>query len=84
MADSEEDVDFRRRTLERVCAASAVVTVVFVLSGVMLVASLLLFFVADISRGSAVIALVDAAISGALVAASFTVLRLCNRLGTGG
>lgn len=84
MADSEEGVDFRRRTLEKVCAGRTAITVVFVLSGMTLVASLLLFFVADISRSSTVIALVDVAISGTLFVSSLTVLRLCNRLRSGG
>lgn len=83
MSDSEEDVDVRRRALERICARRAAITVVFVLSGMMLVASLYLFFVANISRGSNVIALVDVVITGSICAASFTVLRQCNRLRRG-
>lgn len=79
-----DDRDRWRRALERICARRAAITVVFVLSGMMLLASLLLVFVADLSPASNVIAVVDVVITGTLVVASFGLLRLCARLRTGG
>ncbi|MFB6150627.1 MAG: hypothetical protein ABEJ40_02360 [Haloarculaceae archaeon] len=81
--DDREDVSVRRRTLELLCARRAAVTVGFVLSGMMFFASLSLVLFADISAESEVIALVDLAITGALLAATAFVLRLCRRLREG-
>lgn len=81
--DPSSPDEFRLRLLERVCARRASLTVVFVLSGMMLVVSLALLGFADMSRGSTVVAAVDALVSGGTCVASLVVLRRCNRLRSG-
>ena len=81
--DRESPDEFRLRMLERVCARRASLTVVFILSGMMLVVSLALLGFADMSRGSTVVAAVDALVSGGTCVASLVVLRRCNRLRRG-
>lgn len=73
------DAGFRQRLLVRLCERRVAVTIVFVLSGVMFAVAMVLFLAADISRASTVIALVDAVISGLVLAGSAAVLRSCNR-----
>ncbi|MFB6075209.1 MAG: hypothetical protein ABEJ89_09370 [Haloarculaceae archaeon] len=91
-ADADDRLDFledrsgsdpRRRFLELVCARRAALTVGFVLSGLMFVTAVALVLFADIPRGSSVIAVADAVITGVLVVATFGTLRACNRLRRG-
>jgi len=74
-----EDANLRERTLERVCAFRASLTVAFALSGMILVVSVLLVAVVDLPAGSQAIAVADVGISGTVALATGLVLRACNR-----
>jgi hypothetical protein len=58
-------------------------TVGFVLSGMIFVVSVLLVLFADLPRGTTVIAVLDAAITGSLCLATGSVLRLCRQVRRG-
>jgi len=81
--DGDDPASFRRRTLEHTCAQQQMLLFVFVLSAVVLFISLLLIGFADVSEGSAVIAVVNVLITGPLFAGALAVIWRCRRLERG-
>jgi hypothetical protein len=74
-----EEAGFQQRFFERVCRRRGALTIAFVLAGLLFFVSVAIVVLADVSRGSQVIAVVDAAVSGVVLLASGALLRACNR-----
>ena len=78
-----ENDDFRLQFLENACSRRPTITMVFVFSGGMLLASIFLALVVDIPEASTIIAWLTVGITAPLCLASGYVLRQCARLRRG-